>query len=111
MEIPIDELQHEAEDLLTTRQPAGTQAPSAQQDTESELDISDRQDHHQQRRNRRLRRQAQGFYEETPLDESHYTATQPPTTGRPAVARTAIARQDSDSENRTGEYYDPYRRP
>src|SRR4051812_18279977 len=44
-EIPIDELQHEAEDLPTTRRPTATQEPAAQQDTESELEINDRQDH------------------------------------------------------------------
>ena len=43
---PIDELQHEAEDLPATRRPTTTQAPVAQKDTDSELEISDRQDHH-----------------------------------------------------------------
>src|ERR1041385_6144960 len=111
MEIPIDELQHEAEDLPTTRRPTATQAPAAQQDIDSELEISDRQDHRQRRRNQRLRRQARGSYEETPPDESNYTATRSPTTRRPAAVQTAAARQDSDSETRTGEYYDPDRRP
>src|SRR3954465_15419624 len=56
-ETPIDELQHEEEDLLATQRPTVTQAPAAQQDTDSELD---RQDHCQQGRNRRPRRQVRG---------------------------------------------------
>src|ERR1041385_4264188 len=104
---PIDELQHEEEDLPATRRPTSTQEPAAQQDTDSELEISDRQDHCQQGRNRRPKRQARGSYEATPPDESNYTAARSPTTRRPAAMQTATTRQDSDSETRTGEYYNP----
>src|SRR3954468_19081737 len=37
--IPLDEPQHAAEDSPTTRRPAATQAPVAQQDIDSEIEI------------------------------------------------------------------------
>ena len=46
--IPLDELQHMAEDLPTNRRPAATRAPTAQRDTDSEIEISNRQVHHRQ---------------------------------------------------------------
>ena len=51
------------------------------------------------------------IYAGIPLEESQRATEDSPTTQRPAATRTPTARQDSDSETQTGEYYDPDRRP
>ena len=46
-----------------------------------------------------------------PLEESQRAIEDSPATRQPAATRTPAARQDSDSETQTGEYYNPDRRP
>src|ERR1044072_229767 len=82
--VPLDETRHAEEDSQIFRQPTATRTPAAQQDNGTEINISDQQNHHQGRRNRRPKRRAREIYGEASPRDSRHAVERATTTRRPS---------------------------